>query len=318
MFEYILLIVGIFLLVRGADYLINGSSDLGKRLGVKPLVIGLTILAFGTSLPELAINIFSAIEGTTDINLGNVIGSNIANILLILGVSSLLITIKVKYHVVRKLIPFTLFSTILLFLVLNDTFFNGPNLLTRVDGIALLLFFGVFLHFTISQGKKDKKAKPKEIEIHKHPAYITLTMILGGILGLFIGGKLIIESATTIATSLHLSEFFVSATILAIGTSLPELIVSVRAALKKKLDFVVGNIVGSNVFNTLFVMGTAAQINPIPFSLAYNFDMIFLIAITLMLLTFMYTGKKYQLERWNSLLFLILYAFYIIYIFTRG
>jgi len=318
MFEYILLLAGIFLLVRGADYLIDGSTYLGKRLGVKPLVLGLTVLAFGTSLPELAINIFSAIEGTTDINLGNIIGSNIANILLILGVSSLLITVKVKFNVVRKIIPFTLFSTILLFLVLNDSFFNGTNILTLVDGIALLLFFLVFLHFSISEGKKDKKGVPKEIVIHKHRSYVTALMILGGIFGLFVGGKLIIESVTTIAASLHLSEFFVSATILSIGSSLPELIVSIRAALKKKLDFVVGNIVGSNVFNVLFVLGISSVIRPIPFNLAYNFDMIFLIAITSMLLIFMYTGKKYQLERWNSLLFLSLYAFYIIYIFTRG
>jgi len=282
MFEYILLLAGIFLLVRGADYLIDGSTYLGKRLGVKPLVLGLTVLAFGTSLPELAINIFSAIEGTTDINLGNIIGSNIANILL------------------------------------NDSFFNGTNILTLVDGIALLLFFLVFLHFSISEGKKDKKGVPKEIVIHKHRSYVTALMILGGIFGLFVGGKLIIESVTTIAASLHLSEFFVSATILSIGSSLPELIVSIRAALKKKLDFVVGNIVGSNVFNVLFVLGISSVIRPIPFNLAYNFDMIFLIAITSMLLIFMYTGKKYQLERWNSLLFLSLYAFYIIYIFTRG
>ncbi len=319
MFEYILLLVGIFLLVKGADYLIEGSSSLGKLLKITPLIIGLTVLAFSTSIPELTINIFSSIEGTSDIGLGNIIGSNIANILLILGAIAFFMLLKVKNVVVKKGIPFTLFSVFIFMLLANDSFFNGANILSRIDGIILLIFFAIFIYYIYMTGRKDKvKFLPEELEPEKHNKLVITSMIIGGIIALFVGGKLVVDSAIIIARQLGLSEFLISATILAIGTSLPELIVSIVAAMKKKLDFVVGNIIGSNIFNTFLVLGISSIIRPMPFNSIFNFDLIFLFIITVWLLVFMYVGKKHQLERWNSYVFIGLYIFYLLYIIFRG
>ena len=318
MLEYLLLITGLFLLVKGADYLIEGSSNLGKLFKIKPLILGLTVIAIGTSLPELVVNIFSSIKGTTDISLGNIIGSNIANILLILGITALIIKVKVRKKIVKKGIPFTLFLVLFLFLILNDSFFNGISILSRIDGIILLLILGVFLAFLFKHSKEDKELIPEELEPVKHSMPIILAMIFGGLIGLTIGGKFVIDSAVEITKQLGASEFLISATILAFGTSLPELIVSIIAAMKKEVDFVVGNIIGSNIFNILLVLGVSSIINPIHFNPIFNFDIIFLAVITSWLLAFMYLGKKHQLERWNSILFLVLYVFYITIIINRG
>ena len=316
---YILLIAGIFLLVKGSNYLIDGASNVGKYLKIKPIIIGLTLLAFGTSLPELAINIFSALKGATDINLGNIIGASIANLLLILGVSCLIITIKVKHSIVKRGIPFTIFSILLLLLLVNDSILNGSNLLSRFDGIILLICFGVFVYYVYMLGKKDKELIPEELDPPKSSKFATTMMILAGIAALFIGGKLVTDAAVEIARTLSVSEFLISATVISVGSTLPELFVSVTAALKKNLDFVVGNIVGSNIFNILFILGISAIINPIPFNAMFNFDLIFLFAITSVLITFMYAGrKKHELERWNSYIFLGLYVFYITFLIARG
>jgi cation:H+ antiporter len=319
MFEYILLIAGLFLLLKGAGYLIEGASSLGKLIKIKPLIIGLTVLAFSTSLPELTINIFSSLEGTSDIGLGNIIGSNIANILLVLGAIAFFTLIKVRSIVVRRGIPFTLFSVAMFLLLANDSFFNGPNILSRIDGIILLIFFTIFIGYIYSIGKKGKKdIIPEALEPIKHSKLIISLMIFGGMIALFIGGKLVIDSSLVIARQLGLSEFLISATILAIGTSLPELMVSIVAATKKKLDFVVGNIIGSNIFNTFLILGVSSIIRPMPFSSIFNFDLLLLFIITAWLLAFMYIGKKHQLEKWNSFVFIGLYIFYIIYIINRG
>jgi len=314
-----MLVAGIFLLIKGSEYLIEGASNVGKYLRIKPLILGLTLLAFGTSLPELTINIFSSINGTTDINLGNIIGANIANILLILGISSLLIATKVKHDVIKRGIPFTLFSTLLLFLLVNDSFLTtGTNILSRLDGLILLGFFSFFLYYVYIMGKHKKDIVPEELKSPKFKKNVTILMILGGIISLFLGGKLVIDGAIQIARLLNVSEFLISATIVSIGSTLPELFVSITAAVKKKLDFVVGNIVGSNIFNILFILGISSLINPLEFNTLFNFDLIFLLLITTILLSFMYTGRKHQLEKWNSLVFLGLYIFYITYLIARG
>ena len=319
MLQYILLIAGFFLLIKGANYLIDGASSLGKLLKIKPLIIGITILAFSTSLPELAINIFSSIKGTTEITLGNVIGSNIANILLILGISSFFMPLKVKHIIVKKGIPFTLFTSILILILANDSLFNGPNILSKTDGIILILFFGVFLSYIYLVRNRDASKKFIEREkIKDHSRLTIFLMIFGGMIALFLGGRIVVDSALNIAISLGFSEFLMSATILAIGTSLPELIVSLVALFKKKLDFVVGNVIGSNIFNIFLILGVSSIITPIPFSSMFNFDLIFLTFITTWLLIFMYIGKKQELEKWNSIALLSLYVFYLTYIFARG
>ena len=239
-------------------------------------------------------------------------------ILLILGITALIIKVKVRKNIVKKGIPFTLFTILFLFLILNDSFFNGVSVLSRIDGIILILLLGVFLAFLFKHSKEDKELIPEELEPVKHSMPIIITMILGGLIGLTIGGKFVIDSAIEIAKQLGASEFLISATVLAFGTSLPELIVCVIAAIKKEVDFVVGNIVGSNIFNILLVLGASSIINPIPFNTIFNFDILFLAMITIWLLAFMYLGKKHQLERWNSILFLVLYVFYMTFIISRG
>ena len=319
MITYILFIVGMFLLVRGAKYLVDGSSSLAKLFGIKPMLVGMTVLAFGTSLPELAINIFASIKGTADITLGNIMGANIANILLILGISSIIITIKIKHHVVQKGIPFLIFSSSLILLLVNDSLFGGnSSILSRIDGILLLIFFTIFIIYLYSINTKVKKEAPKELKASRHSKSITLLMIFVGIIFLFIGGKLVVDNAIEIAKQLGVSTFLISATIISIGSTLPELMVSIVSALRKKLDFVVGNVVGSNIFNSLFILGIASLIRPIPFNPLFNFDLIFLFITVSIFLLFMYLGKKYQLERWNSIAFLVLYAFYLTFIIARG
>ena len=319
MLEYVLLLAGFFLLIKGAAYLVDGSSSIGKILRIKPLIIGLTVLAFSTSLPELMINAISSVAGTSELGLGNIIGSNIANILVILGICSFFLILKVRHIVVKKGIPFTLFSVLLLLILANDALFSdGPNILSRTDGIVFLIFFLIFIGYIYIISKKDKaKILPEELK-EKLSKRKTIMLIIGGIVALFIGGKLVVDSATTIATSLGLSEFLISATLLAVGTSLPELVVSLIALFKKKLDFVVGNIIGSNIFNTFLVLGTSSIIRPIPFNPIYNVDLIFLFATTTILLTFMYAGKKHKLEKWNSFILIGLYLFYITFLFARG
>lgn len=318
MISYILLAVGIFLLFVGSRYLINGSSNLGKILKVKPILIGLTILAFGTSLPELAINIIAAIKGTTEITLGNVIGASIADILLILGLSSFLITLKIRHNVVKKGIPFTLFVVGLFLLLANDGLFGGQSMISRIDGIILLIFFFLFIFYVYRTERKEQKIISRQLEVPKYSLFVTVLMIFGGIIALFLGGELVVDSAMGIIKQLGVTAFLVSASVISIGSTLPEIMVSVTAALKKKLDFVVGNAIGSNIFNILLVLSTSSIIRPIPFSSVFNFDIIFLFVMVLILLIFMYTGKKYQLERWDSILFLVLYVFYLTYIFARG
>jgi cation:H+ antiporter len=319
MLEYILLLAGFFLLIKGANYLVDGASSIGKHLKLKPLIIGLTVLAFSTSLPELMINTISSIGGSSELGLGNIIGSNVANILIILGICAFFMTLKVKYIVVKKGIPFTLFSVLLLLALVNDSLFsNGPNLLSRIDGIIFLVFFLIFIGYIYVISKKDKaKILPEELK-EKLSKRKTALMLMGGIVALFLGGELVVTSATEIALNLGLSEFLVSATLLAVGTSLPELVVSLIALFKKKLDFVVGNIIGSNIFNTFLVLGVSSIIKPIPFNPIYNFDLVFLLATTTILLTFMYAGKKQKLEKWNSFILIGMYLFYLIFLFARG
>jgi cation:H+ antiporter len=319
MLEYILLLAGFFLLIKGASYLVESASSIGKYLKLKPLIIGLTVLAFSTSLPEFMINTFSSIAGSSEMGLGNIIGSNIANILIILGICSFFLVLKVRYVVVKRGIPFTLFSVFLLLVLVNDSLFSdGPNILSRTDGIVFLIFFLIFIGYIYMISKKDKdKFLPEKLK-EKRSKRDTILMLIGGMIAIFLGGKLVVDAATTIASNLGLSEFLISATLLAVGTSLPELVVSLVALFKKKLDFVVGNIIGSNIFNTFLVLGTSSLIRPIPFNPIYNFDLIFLFAATTILLTFMYAGKKHKLEKWNAYILIGMYLFYMTFLFARG
>ncbi len=321
MIEYILFIVGFGLLIKGADCLVEGSSSLAKKFGVPSLVVGLTVVAFGTSMPELIVSIFSAFEGVTDVAIGNIVGSNVANILLILGLTALIYPLKVNHSTVWKEIPFSLLAVIILFIVANDLMIDKLSFssLTRIDGILMLCFFAIFLYYVFEMAKdKRSKLRDRKLEIMEYKSHKIFLMLFFGVIGLFLGGKWVVDGAILIARQAGMSEFLVSATIIAIGTSLPELVTSLTAAIKKDVDLAVGGVVGSNIFNTFWILGITSIISPIVLPAFINFDIIFLILITLALFLFMFIGKKHEMNRWQGILFIILYIAYITFIVMRG
>ena len=321
MIEYILFIVGFGLLIKGADCLVEGSSSLAKKFGVPSLVVGLTVVAFGTSMPELIVSIFSAFEGVTDVAIGNIVGSNVANILLILGLTALIYPLKVNHSTVWKEIPFSLLAVIILFIVANDLMIDKLSFssLTRIDGILMLCFFAIFLYYVFEMAKdKRSKLRDRKLEIMEYKSHKIFLMLFFGVIGLFLGGKWVVDGAILIARQAGMSEFLVSATIIAIGTSLPELVTSLTAAIKKDVDLAVGGVVGSNIFNTFWILGITSVISPIVLPAFINFDIIFLILITLALFLFMFIGKKHEMNRWQGILFIILYIAYITFIVMRG
>ena len=315
---YLLFAIGIYLLVKGADLIIDGSSALAKKLGVSNLIIGLTVVAFGTSLPELAVNVVATIRGASEISFGNIIGSNIANIFLALGITVLIGNIKLKSSTVWKEIPFALLSTFVLFLLSSKVFFGiGNQFLTRIDGLILLSLFAMFIYYLFRMAKGDKKDEEFDNVVDESNWKIGAQLILG-VVGICLGGKWIVDSAVFIAGQWGLSEYLISATIVAIGTSLPELVVCVVAALKGKMDLAVGNIIGSNIFNILLVLGITPFIGLLKIPQFIGFDVGIMFLATLLLFIFMFVGKRHELNKKEGIAFVLLYILYILYIILRG
>lgn len=325
---YILFIVGFAALIKGAGLLVDGASSLAKRLGVSALMIGLTIVAFGTSTPELIVNIFASLKGNSDIAIGNILGSNIANILLILGISAAIYPLAVKKGTVWKEIPFSFLAVLVLALMVNDALIdNSPfSGLTRIDGFVLISFFIIFLYYAFG----ISKAEPADAEIPEysrgtietkprlHSLSRSCLMVSGGLIGLVLGGKWIVDGAVAIATNFGVSEALLGLTVVAVGTSLPELATSAVAAYKKNVDIAVGNIVGSNIFNIFWILGVSAIIRPLPFSQTLMSDVLVTIAATLLLFATMFIGKRHILEQWQGICFIVLYVGYVIYLIIRG
>ena len=321
MIEYIYFILGIIFLLKGADFLVDGSSSLGKRLGISSLVIGLTIVAFGTSMPELVVNVLAALKGATEIAFGNIIGSNISNILLVLGITAIIANIKVERATTWKQMPFALLAVVVLFIISNKYIITGSEVfsLNRVDGLILLAFFSIFIYYVIDLAMKSKsKAVKKELKFDKR-SYSNITfLIVLGLIGLYFGGKWTVDGAVYIASQLGLSQFLISATVVAIGTSLPELMTSVVAATKGKVDLAVGNIIGSNIFNIFWILGLTSLISPIFIPSFINIDIIILLLVTLVLFFAMFVGKRHQLDRWQGWAFVLFYIIYIAFLIWRG
>jgi len=309
--------VGLALLVVGANYFVKGASSLAKSFKIPSIVIGLTIVAMGTSAPELSVNLSSAFSGNTDIALGNVIGSNIVNILLILGVAVMITNLKVQRNTTRKEIPYSLFAAIAVLVMSADVFLDGAvsNVITRSEGLILLAFFGVFLYYVYRLTKQEQAA---EEEIELFPMWQTVLMIAGGLVALVFGGRWIVEGAVDIAATLGVSEKLIGLTIVAVGTSLPEFATSVVAAMQKKADIAVGNIVGSNIFNIFFILGATAVVKPLPIDPALLVDIGVLMATTLFLFFAMYVGKRHTLERWQGALMIVAYIAYTTFLVMRG
>jgi len=313
---YILFLFGFFALIKGADLLVDGASSIAKRHHISPFVIGITIVAFGTSMPELLVNIFSSAQGAAELAIGNVIGSNISNVLLVLGVAAFIYPLTLEKGTVWKAIPLSLLATILILVMANDTLIDGRNFseLSRIDGLVLIGFFIIFLYYTFGIGKiagEDQK-------IETMPTTQAITYIVIGLAGLLLGGKWIVDGAIFIANQLGISQALIGLTIVAIGTSLPELVTSAVAALKQKADIAVGNVVGSNIFNILWVLSVSATIKPLRYSITLNFDIIILILVSLVLFMFMFVGKRRILEKWQGFFFVFCYLLYIVYLIYRG
>ncbi len=313
-----LVLVGLGILIVGGESLVRGASSIAKRLKVAPIVIGLTIVAFGTSAPELAVNLFSAFKGSTDIAIGNVIGSNIANILLILGICAMIRTIRVQKNTVWKEIPLALLAVLLVFAMSHDRILDGgiANALTRTDGFALMGIFAIFLYYTFGIAKVSGDADKDEVKLYSTP--ISILLILGGLTGLVLGGKLLVDNAIVLAQLAGMSEALIGLTIVAVGTSLPELVTSIIAVRHGQDDLAVGNIVGSNIFNILWILGLTSSILPLPISPAGQIDVLVNIGATLLLFFFMFIGTKHRLNRWQGLMFVLIYVGYVGYLVMRG
>ena len=318
-----LIIIGFILLIKGADFLVEGSSNIAKRFHIPEIVIGLTIVSIGTSLPELLVSINSATKGYSDMSLGNVIGSNIANFLLILGVSAAIRRLKLKRETRYIEVPMCILYTIIFTIVCNT-----DNMITRPEAVILLVFFNIFIGYTVAMGIKGEKfdeepltkeeeedeEKPKE---EKQSSMIqNILQIILGIVALKFGGDFIVDNATIIAERLNISEKIISLTIIAIGTSLPELVTSIVAAIKGNSDISVGNIIGSNIFNMTFIIGIASLIKPITYNISYNTDLLILFAATVLLFLFQYIPPKKMMSRRNGFMYLICYILYMIKVFV--
>ncbi len=310
----VLLAVGLAVLIYGADFLVKGASALAGRMGIPPLVIGLTIVAFGTSAPELAVNVYSALSGATDIAIGNILGSNIANILLILGVTALITPLIVARSTVWKEIPFALLAVALVWVFGNDILLDGVavNAITATDSLALLGIFGIFMYYIVALARTGEQ----KVDTTMPALSYTLSglYVVGGLAALVIGGRVLVDQAVYLAQLVGLSEAVIGLTVVAIGTSLPELVTSIIAAIKKQSDIAVGNIVGSNIFNVFWILGISGTIAPLPMSAAFSFDALVAIGATVLLFLIMFLGTRNFIDRWQGALFIALYAGYVGYL----
>jgi len=313
------LLLGLVALIKGADFLVDGASALARRLRVSDLVIGLTVVAFGTSTPELFVNLFASFKGSTDIAIGNVIGSNIANILLILGISSLIYPLSVSRGTVWKEIPFSLLAAVVLGVMVNDQWIDGVHVsvLARADGIVLLFFFLIFLYYSYTIAR-EMEGLGDQLPARERGIVTALVLVVVGLSCLALGGKWIVDAAGQIATRIGISESVIGLTVVAVGTSLPELATSAVAAYRHNVDIAVGNVVGSNIFNIFFVLGISSIIRPLPFDQRSNIDIGVVIAASLMLFVAMFSGKQRSLDRWEGGVLVISYIGYTVFLILRG
>ncbi len=313
----VLIILGFILLIKGADLLVDGASNIAKKFHIPEIIIGLTIVSIGTSMPELFVSITSAIEGRPDMSIGNVIGSNICNLLLIMGLSTMIKPVKFQRETRLIEIPMCLAITIIFMIFCN----TGAQIST-VEGIILLILFILFISYTIVMAKKGEQFDKDDtiIEIQTDSKQVSMlksiVFILLGIIGLKIGGDLTVDNAVIIAERFGISEKIIGLTILAVGTSLPELVTSVTAAIKGNSDIAIGNIIGSNIFNMLLIIGAVSVINPISYNLSYNLDMIILTLGIILLSLFPIIPPKNEMSRFNGGIYFLFYIVYLAILFN--
>ena len=310
----LVLISGLILVIKGADFLVDGASSLAVKLGVPQIVIGLTIVAFGTSMPELVVNLSASFEGKSEIVLGNILGSCIYNILLILGIAAIITPLPIKSSTKWKEIPMALASVILLF-VLANTGFTKDLFVTRLESIILLVGFALFMWYTIHLTINDNTISEEE---SKYNSFISILLIILGLVLLMVGGKFTVNGAVNIAKTLNVSEKLIALTIVSVGTSLPEIATSAVAAYKKQADIAVGNVIGSNIFNILLVLGLSSVASPIAYPAILNMDMFVLMIATLFLFAVTFIKKKNVVGRPAGIILVISAVVYTVYLIFRG
>jgi cation:H+ antiporter len=318
MLTYILFIIGLVLLIKGASWLVDGASSIAKKLNISAIVIGLTIVAFGTSTPELIVNIYATIEGNTEIAIGNILGSNIVNIFFILGVSALIHPLLSKKNTVWKEIPLSLLAAVLVGFMANDILIDGAksSMLSRIDGLVLISFFIIFLYYTFGIAKVQGEASDEDIKEFSYPKSILFIVV--GLVGLTVGGKWIVDGAVKIAESFNVSQSLIGLTIVAIGTSLPELATSAMAAYKKQSDIAIGNVVGSNIFNIFWILGLSSIVKPLPFNQNSQIDVMMTIFASLVLFILLMVGKRHVIEKWQGVLMILIYIGYLVFLISNS
>lgn len=325
---YVLLLLGFLLLVKGADYFVDGSSSIATSLKIPPLVIGLTIVAFGTSAPEAAVSITASIQGQNGIALGNVIGSNIFNLLCVIGMSAFIKPLSVKKSILIKEFPFLILSSVLLLVLTDDLLFQQSQnpILSNGDGLVFLMFFGIFMYYLleVALNSRNKKIDSNSVttlldnDNGNNTCVATMSMSKSvllsiiGIVGIVIGGKLVVDSASAIALNFGVSEKIVGLTIVSIGTSLPEFVTSVIAASKGESDIALGNVIGSNIFNILFILGVSALISPMPVDPSLFLDIVIMIFITI--ITYLFSIRKRDISKFEGIMLIIAYVAYMLFI----
>lgn len=317
---YLLFVVGFILLIKGADWLVAGSATIAKKNNVSNLVVGLTIVSMGTSMPELIVNVLASSKDASQIAIGNILGSNIANILLILGVAAFIYPIKIKESTVFSEIPYSIIALLLVAFVANSNLFGSHNnSINQIDGIILMAFFGLFVAYIIRLAKNGSADMIDDIPDEKTTTGKSFLMVLLGMIGLFFGGQWVVNGAIAAAEHFGLSEAFIGLTVVAIGTSLPELVTSAVAAYRKNTDIAMANIIGSNIFNLLWVLGISAIIKPMSFDSSLNADILILLGASCLILFSLVTGKvKNQIGKPTGTLFLLLYLTYVVFLIYRG
>ena len=310
----IFLIAGLIILMYGANFLVDGGAALAHRLRISTMVIGLTVVAFGTSTPELVVNIVSSADGSSALALGNVLGSNIFNVLAILGTTALITPLSVTKTTTWVEIPLAVFAAILVLILVNG---EPSDTITRAEGICLLCFFVIFLSYTLVLAKYGVAGNGEEVTIKNYTLGKSILFILLGLAGLVGGGRLLVTNVVHIAENLGISERIIGLTIVSIGTSLPELATSIIAARKRNADIAIGNVVGSNLFNTFLILGTSATITPVRTPAGSTTDLVVNIIASGLLFLFIFTGKGRKINRWEGAVFLALYIGYLIFILNK-
>lgn len=317
MSDILILVASLVAIIYGANFLVDGASSIAKKYNIPNIVIGLTIVAFGTSSPELAVSAYSAYTGNAEIAIGNVVGSNIANILLILGFTAVIYPLNILRNTVLKEIPLSLLAAIVIFMMINDIRFSGHqhDIISLADGVILLGFLTIFMYYLIHLARNSNEEE--ELQILDLPVWRAVGYVIGGLLLLIFGGKYFVEAAVGIATGFGLSKAVIGLTIVAMGTSLPELATSIVAALKRNTDIAVGNVVGSNIFNIFFILGLSSMVAPLPKGNITDIDLYACIIASLILLMSAYTFERHKVTRTEGLIFIVCYVFYIWYQITQ-